>query len=121
MSTVSAFIRAMTFLNMYGWSTLMQGSQSKSMLKPLAGISQTTSATSNLKVQQVSTENSHDIWWTPRDLVAVLDREFHFDLDAAVSSDNAICERYITEEQDALITPWNGHVVWCNPPYGRGH
>lgn len=69
----------------------------------------------------MSTENSHSDWWTPRELIKVLSNEFHFDLDAAASAENAICPNYITEEMDALRTPWIGKSVWCNPPYGRGY
>lgn len=69
----------------------------------------------------MSTERSHSDWWTPRDLVRVLDSEFHFDLDAAASAENRICERFISQEQDALVTPWDGRTVWCNPPYGQGY
>ena len=69
----------------------------------------------------MSTENSHSDWWTPRDLIAVLQEEFNFDLDAAASAENHICPCYITEEQDALVVPWVGKNVWCNPPYGKGY
>lgn len=69
----------------------------------------------------MATVNSHSDWWTPTDLIEVVNREFRFDLDAAASADNAICSRYISEEQNALVTPWDGRNVWCNPPYGQGH
>lgn len=69
----------------------------------------------------MATEKSHSDWWTPKDLVKILDGEFHFDLDVAASSENTICSKFISEEQDALITPWDGRVVWCNPPYGQGY
>jgi phage N-6-adenine-methyltransferase len=63
---------------------------------------------------------SHDIWGTPLDFFKVVDDEFHFDLDAAATASDTLCERYITPEQDALKTPWDGKNVWCNPPYGAG-
>ena len=69
----------------------------------------------------MATENSHSDWWTPRELIVVVDNEFYFDLDAAASSENAVCERFISKEQDALIIPWDGDAVWCNPPYGQGY
>lgn len=68
----------------------------------------------------MATENSHSIWWTPRDLIEVLKREFPFDLDAAADEDNKICERFIDKEMDALVTPWKGKCVYVNPPYGEG-
>jgi phage N-6-adenine-methyltransferase len=69
----------------------------------------------------MATENSHSDWWTPRDLVSALFQEFPFDLDAAASQENAICDPFISAEKDALKTPWDGRVVWCNPPYGKGN
>lgn len=69
----------------------------------------------------MATEQSHSEWWTPRDLIAVLDREFQFDLDAAATVENTICERFISPEQDALVTPWMGRNIWVNPPYGKGY
>ena len=69
----------------------------------------------------MATINTHSDWWTPRDFVEVLKQEFPFDLDAAADAENTICERYIDEVQDALKTPWDGRVVWCNPPYGKGN
>ena len=63
-------------------------------------------------------------WRTPMNLFAQLDQEFGFTLDAAASRDNALCQRFITEEQDALTCDWHelakGGAVWRNPPYGRG-
>ena len=58
-------------------------------------------------------------WTTPRDLFDELDAEFRFDLDAASTHENALCERHWTMAEDGLEMPWEGHV-WCNPPYGRG-
>ena len=69
----------------------------------------------------MATTDSHSEWWTPRDLVTVLDQEFHFDLDAAATAQNRVCEHFISPEQDALQTPWVGSNIWCNPPYGKGH
>ena len=69
----------------------------------------------------MATSNSHSDWWTPRDLVKVLNAEFQFDLDAAAALENTVCTRFISEEQNALVTPWIGRNVWINPPYGQGH
>ncbi len=62
--------------------------------------------------------SNKDDWCTPQAFFDKLDREFHFDLDAAASSNNAKCKHYFTKETDALSRPWNGNV-FCNPPYGR--
>lgn len=69
----------------------------------------------------MATEKSHSVWHTPKELIEVLKQEFPFDLDAAASPDNAVCEQFIDKEMDALVTPWKGKCVWVNPPYGEGH
>lgn len=57
-------------------------------------------------------------WWAQ-------ERRFKrkFAVDVAATAANALCERYITKEQDALAfsTRWGqvGELVWCNPPYDR--
>ena len=56
---------------------------------------------------------------TPDWLFGMLDDEFHFDLDAAASAQNAKCRRYYDRAQDGLAQPWAPHTVFCNPPYGR--
>lgn len=63
-----------------------------------------------------------NLWQTPIPLFVALDAEFCLTLDAAASADNALCNRYITEEQDTLVTPWGNFLVspgyvWLNPPY----
>lgn len=58
-------------------------------------------------------------WRTPDDFFRELDREFHFDLDAAANDENAKCANYFTPETDGLKADWGGHTVFCNPPYGR--
>lgn len=57
-------------------------------------------------------------WATPQDFFEQIDKEFHFDLDACATAENAKCDKYYTKEQDGLSQEWNG-IVWCNPPYGR--
>lgn len=57
-------------------------------------------------------------WTTPRPVFLQADAEFHFDLDAAASADNALCARFFSIEDDALAQVWTGRV-WCNPPYNR--
>lgn len=60
-------------------------------------------------------------WATPRVLFEMLDREFHFDLDAcAASAELATCERYIGPDDNSLLEQWAWRRrVWVNPPYGR--
>jgi phage N-6-adenine-methyltransferase len=59
----------------------------------------------------------HDVWHTPPELFRVLDAEFHFDVDVACHDGNALCPLAITEAENALVTPWMGGTVYCNPPY----
>lgn len=42
-----------------------------------------------------------------------------FDVDLAADADNALCEQYITREENALSKSWGsyGRTGWCNPPY----
>lgn len=56
-------------------------------------------------------------WETPLKEFELLDAEFHFNVDAAASSDNALCDRYWTEQEDGLAQSWAGLRVFCNPPY----
>lgn len=63
-----------------------------------------------------------NLWQTPIPLFVALDAEFCLTLDAAASADNALCNRYITEEQNTLTTPWADFLVapgyvWLNPTY----
>jgi site-specific DNA-methyltransferase (adenine-specific) len=48
-----------------------------------------------------------------------LNQEFCFTIDVAASHDNAKVARYWTKIDDGLAQPWDGEIVWCNPPYGR--
>lgn len=63
---------------------------------------------------------ANDSVCTPYFLFKALDDEFHFELDAAASKENALCKRYWTVEDDALIQSWKvskGKSVFVNPPY----
>ena len=58
-------------------------------------------------------------WETPQDFYDELNREFFFTLDPCADEANHKCDTYYTAEQDGLAQDWSGHVVFCNPPYGR--
>lgn len=63
-----------------------------------------------------------DLWRTPPALFSALDAEFCFQLDAAAAPHNSLCRKFITEEQNTLVTPWFEHMqipgyAWLNPPY----
>ncbi|MBN4811665.1 phage N-6-adenine-methyltransferase [Citrobacter braakii] len=66
--------------------------------------------------------DQRDLWRTPPALFAALDAEFCFQLDAAAAPHNALCRKFITEEQNTLQTPWADYLTipgytWLNPPY----
>jgi site-specific DNA-methyltransferase (adenine-specific) len=71
---------------------------------------------SNLAVHFSSVKQD---WTTPREFFYLLNKEFNFTLDAFASSENALCKKYFTEEDNALIQDWSGETVFCNPPYGK--
>ena len=60
-----------------------------------------------------------DLWSTPQDFYNKLNEEFNFNLDPCSTHDNAKCEKHFTIEDNGLIQSWEGHIVFCNPPYGR--
>lgn len=66
-----------------------------------------------------SGDKSKDRWQTPPEIFAQLNDRFGFTLDAAAEPETALCEKYFTEEDDALKQDWSGHVVFCNPPYSK--
>ena len=63
--------------------------------------------------------SNEDKWSTPQYLFDMLDQEFGFDLDPCATPENAKCEKYYTPLEDGLLQDWKGHIVFCNPPYGR--
>ena len=58
-------------------------------------------------------------WSTPQKLFEYLNNIYNFNLDPCATHDNAKCRKYFTIEDDGLIQDWEGHTVFCNPPYGR--
>ena len=64
-------------------------------------------------------------WGTPRDFFARLNAEFRFELDAAATHHNALCEFYFVKNgrahPDAMHVSWAevSKRIFCNPPYGR--
>lgn len=63
-------------------------------------------------------ESSRDSWRTPKWLYDLLDKEFHFNLDAAADDNNALCDFYLTQEEDGLKNDWWGST-WVNPPFSQ--
>lgn len=58
-------------------------------------------------------------WSTPQKVFDSLNEEFHFTLDPCATPENAKCPLYYTIKEDGLKQNWEGHNVFCNPPYGR--
>jgi len=52
-------------------------------------------------------------WGTPADVYATLDAEFDFTFDPCPLSGTV-------DGTSTLFSPWGGHRVFCNPPYGPG-
>lgn len=63
-------------------------------------------------------KDDRDLWRTPPEVFNKLNKEFGFTMDVAASQENALCESFLTEEDDALSRSW-GAVNWCNPPYSN--
>lgn len=70
----------------------------------------------NIGVMYSSKRND---WSTPSDFYNELNNEFHFDLDVCADEYNHKCKNYFTEKDDGLIQNWEGHICFCNPPYGK--
>ena len=48
-------------------------------------------------------------WETPKNLFDELNSVFKFTLDAAATDENHKCDKYFTQENDALIQSWGGY------------
>lgn len=59
-----------------------------------------------------------NLWATPKAFFAMMDEEFHFELDVCATAENAKCKRFYTAADDGLSKAWHG-MCWMNPPYGR--
>ena len=68
---------------------------------------------------QACLSSKTDNWATPKDFFNKLNEEFHFTLDPCANEENHKCDLFYTKEQDGLTKDWGGHVVFCNPPYGK--
>jgi len=63
--------------------------------------------------------SQNDVWSTPQTFFNTLNDEFQFTLDACALPENAKCRLYFTPQENGLMQDWSGHIVFCNPPYGR--
>lgn len=61
------------------------------------------------------------MWSTPQEIVEWMESEFgEYDLDAAASQENAVCEKFYSKETNCLKRWWGSNKhVWLNPPYSN--
>lgn len=60
-----------------------------------------------------------DYWSTPIEFFNKLNDEFNFNLDPCCFPETAKCDKYFTKHDNGLEQNWEGHNVFCNPPYGK--
>ena len=74
----------------------------------------------NEETQQLMFSSASNEWSTPAEMFHQLELRFGpFTLDPAATAANAKCPKFFTAEDDGLLQSWQGHSVFCNPPYGR--
>lgn len=83
------------------------------------GIVIATNQPTNQPTNSVLFSRKSDEWSTPQDVFDALDREFQFTLDPCATDKNHKCGMYYTKEQNGLEQDWEGHSVFCNPPYSK--
>ena len=85
-------------------------------------ITHTCSVISGRRYKGTNTPDAvRDLWSSPREVVAYMEGRYgKYDLDAAASEENKVCEKFYSKETNCLKRWWgkNNHV-WLNPPYSR--
>lgn len=71
-----------------------------------------------MKNNALFTSNS-DEWYTPLALFTPLNQEYNFTLDPCCTPETSKAPHYYTINDDGLTKSWNGHTVFCNPPYSN--
>ena len=71
-----------------------------------------------MKKIDIHFSSKSDLWETPQWLFDKLNKEHNFTLDVCATKENAKCENYFTEIDNALIQKWTG-VCFMNPPYSK--
>lgn len=62
-----------------------------------------------------------DLWATPKEVIDfMISRYGKYDLDAAATPENAVCDKFYSEQQNCLKRWWGSKKhVWLNPPYSN--
>jgi len=59
------------------------------------------------------------LWATPKSFYDRIDKVYGFTLDVCAEPSTTKCEKYFTEEDDALTQDWGDNICWGNFPYGN--
>lgn len=62
-----------------------------------------------------------DLWATDRELIEWMESRYgKYDIDAAASENNAVCEKFYDEKRNCLKIWWGKDKhIWLNPPYSH--
>lgn len=62
-----------------------------------------------------------DLWATPKEVIDFMIKRYgKYDLDAAATPENAVCDKFYNEQQNCLKRWWGSKKhVWLNPPYSN--
>jgi site-specific DNA-methyltransferase (adenine-specific) len=70
-------------------------------------------------MNEIPFSHKSDEWSTPSSFFEELNAEFNFTLDPCATDENHKAELYYTKKEDGLVKSWEGHTVFCNPPYSE--
>ena len=74
----------------------------------------------NEKTTELMFSSKTNEWSTPPGFFHVLEDRFGpFTLDPCATAQNSKAPKFFTVDDDGLAQSWQGHSVFCNPPYGR--
>jgi len=66
----------------------------------------------------ISHGDTRQDYGTPLEFIEAVERRFgKLTFDIAASPENAKCEKFFTEADDALEQPWPNGLLWLNPPF----
>lgn len=64
---------------------------------------------------------ARDLWATDREVISWMESRYgKYDIDAAASANNAVCEKFYSEQVNCLKIWWGSNKhIWLNPPYSH--